>query len=178
VYARQSLAASDDRIEHRLRVCLGLSDRAQDLTRRSLLVERRRQLAIAGLQLIEQPHVLDGDHGLMGERLEQSDLPVGEEPDVGVAERDHADRDTFSNKGYAEERSEAQAPCLLAALRKLVRLHLPVSDVDDSAAQHGSAREAPADQREGELADHPGGNRAVMGDAAQPITVQAEDGRV
>ena len=35
-----------------------------------------RQLAVARLQLGEQPHVLDGDDGLVGEGLEQLDLLV------------------------------------------------------------------------------------------------------
>jgi hypothetical protein len=33
---------------------------------------------VARLQLLEQPHVLDGDHGLVGEGLEQRDVLVGE----------------------------------------------------------------------------------------------------
>ena len=33
-----------------------------------------RQLAVAPLQLLEQPGVLDGDHGLVRERLQQRDL--------------------------------------------------------------------------------------------------------
>ena len=37
-----------------------------------------RQVAVARLQLLEQPHVLDGDDGLVGEGLEQLDLLVGE----------------------------------------------------------------------------------------------------
>ena len=112
---------------------------------------------------------------MFGEGLEQGDLPLREEPRLGAAEVDRADRSAFPQEGNAEERAEAQAPCDLAALGKLVRLCLPVSDVDDPPVQHGSASEAPADQRDGELADHPGGNRAVMGDAAEPIAVQAED---
>ena len=32
------------------------------------------QVAVARLQLLEQPHVLDGDHGLVGEGLEERDL--------------------------------------------------------------------------------------------------------
>jgi hypothetical protein len=38
--------AADDRVKHGLRIRLGLRDGAQNLARRGLLVERRRQLAI------------------------------------------------------------------------------------------------------------------------------------
>ena len=36
------------------------------------------QLALARLLLLEQPRVLDGDHGLVGEGLNKFDLLVGE----------------------------------------------------------------------------------------------------
>ena len=37
-----------------------------------------REVAVAFLQFFEQPHVLDGDHGLVGEGFEQLDLRRGE----------------------------------------------------------------------------------------------------
>ena len=66
----QLTGARDDRVEHRLDVeCRteGLTDLAQ----RGQLPDRPRQLACPRLQLLEQPHVLDGDDGLVGEGLEQ-----------------------------------------------------------------------------------------------------------
>ena len=71
---------------------------------------------------------------------------------------DRAYRDAFPQEGNEEYRPEAQSPRELAALGKLVRLRLPVSDVDDPPVQHASASEAPTDQRDGELADHAGRN--------------------
>ena len=50
--------------------------------RRRLLLERLGQLAVPSLEFLEQSHVLDGDHGLVGEGLEQGDLPVREESTV------------------------------------------------------------------------------------------------
>ena len=38
------------------------------------------QFLDALLQLLEQPGVLDGDDGLVRERLQQRDLPLGERP--------------------------------------------------------------------------------------------------
>src|SRR5262245_51209628 len=40
-------------------------------------------------------HVLDGDHGLVGERRRQLDLPVSERPYRGTRQREHADRSSF-----------------------------------------------------------------------------------
>ena len=52
-----------------------------------LLLERLGQLAVPRLELLEQPHVLDRDHRLVGEGLQQRDLRVGEGPHLGRADR-------------------------------------------------------------------------------------------
>jgi hypothetical protein len=39
-----------------------------------LLLERLGQVGVLGLQFGQQPRVLDGDGGLVGERLQQRDL--------------------------------------------------------------------------------------------------------
>ena len=74
-----------NRVQHRLQVCGRTRDYTQDLGGRRLLLQRLRDLRmglgerpILGLQLPEQPHVLDGDDGLVGERVQQLDLFVGE----------------------------------------------------------------------------------------------------
>ena len=54
------------------------ADDLQDLGRRGLLLQRLGKIARARLHLVEQPRVLDGDDGLVGESLEQRDLRVGE----------------------------------------------------------------------------------------------------
>ena len=51
---------------------------AQHLRRGRLLLQRLGERPVALLQLGEQPGVLDGDHGLVGEGLQQRDLLVGE----------------------------------------------------------------------------------------------------
>ena len=45
---------------------------------RRLLLQRLGEVGVPGLQLREQPRVLDGDDRLVGEGLEQRDLAVGE----------------------------------------------------------------------------------------------------
>ena len=79
----QARGTLDDRVEDRLEVGRRGGDHAQDLGGRRLLLQRLGQLAVALLQLLEQPGVLDGDDGLVGERLEQRDLPVGERAALG-----------------------------------------------------------------------------------------------
>ena len=82
---------------------------------------------------------------------------------LGAAEDNHADRDTFSDQGGAEDCPVAVAPCDLDSLWKLVPLGLHVSDVDSSRLQHGSSRGRPPDQRDRELADRPGRDPSVLG---------------
>ena len=54
-------------------------DHAEDLGRGRLLLQRFREVPIAGLQLLEQAHVFDGNHGLISEGLEQPHLLIREE---------------------------------------------------------------------------------------------------
>ena len=60
-----------DHVQHGLDIGRRASDDAQDFTRRCLLLQRFGEL-------LEQPHVLDGDHRLVGERFEELDLRRGE----------------------------------------------------------------------------------------------------
>ena len=92
--------ALDQRIKDRLQICRGASDDTQNLARRRLLLERLSHVAIARPQLLEQPHVLDGDDSLVGEGLEQRDLFVSEGPDLRSADPDHTQRDTFAQERY------------------------------------------------------------------------------
>src|SRR5207245_10541670 len=99
------------------------------------------------------------------------DLSVREGRRFGAAEDDRAERDAFSHQGNAQYRAEAQAPRVLAAVGKLARLSLHVGDLHSPLVQHRSTSGCPAAQREGELADWPSGDLAVVGHVASPVTV-------
>ena len=71
VCARTPRRILGNRIQHRLNVRRRAGDDAQDFTRRRLLFQRF-------LEFLEQPHVLDGDHRLIGEGFEKLDLRRGE----------------------------------------------------------------------------------------------------
>ena len=64
--------ALDDGIEHRLHVRGRAADDAEHLGRCRLMLQRLAQFCVALLDFLEQPHVLDGDHGLVGEGFEKS----------------------------------------------------------------------------------------------------------
>src|SRR6516162_8551094 len=153
--------------EYRLRICGGTADHPQNLGSRRLPLQRLPSL-------VEQPHVLDRDHRLVGEGPKQGDLSFGEELRLGAAQPDRADHDTFAHQRDGKDRVEAQAPCEFAAFGKFVRLGLDVSNVHRPLIENRSARRIAADQRKRfDLSDRP-----MMGDEKEPVAIQTPDGSV
>ena len=66
--------ALDDGVEHRLHVRGRAADDAEHLGRCRLMLQRLAQFCVALLDLFEQPHVLDRDHGLSGKGFKKLDL--------------------------------------------------------------------------------------------------------
>src|SRR5918999_4344634 len=58
--------AFDDGVENWLHVRWRAADDAEHLGRGRLMLQRLAQFSIAFPQFLEQPHILDGDHGLRG----------------------------------------------------------------------------------------------------------------
>src|SRR5438093_425672 len=83
----------DDGLKHRSDVRRRARDDPQDLARRRLLLQGL-------LRLGEQAHILDGDHGLVGERLQECDLGVRERLDLRPADSDYADRYILTQERY------------------------------------------------------------------------------
>ena len=81
----------DDRAEHRLKV-EGGADGLTDLAERLELADRAGELLRPRLQLAQQAGVLDRDHRLIGEGLEERDLVVGEPAGFAAGHRDRPDR--------------------------------------------------------------------------------------
>ena len=67
-------------LEHRLQLARRGGDDLQHFRGRGLLLQGLAQIIGALAQFLEQPRVLDGDDGLLGEVLDQRDLLVGERP--------------------------------------------------------------------------------------------------
>ena len=66
----------------------------------------RASSRVRASQFLEQPHVLDGDHRLVGEGCDQLDLLVSERLDFCSLDMNHSDEGTFSQHGNSEHRSE------------------------------------------------------------------------
>ena len=74
IYPANPCGALDNGVEYRLHVCRRAADDAEHLGRCRLMLQGFAQFRIALLDLFEQPHVLDGDHRLVGEGLHQLNL--------------------------------------------------------------------------------------------------------
>ena len=73
--SRQIDRAGNDGFKHGFEFQTG-TDRLADFAQRFHFLDGFNQLARAFLQFLEQPHVLDGDHRLVGESFEKSNLLV------------------------------------------------------------------------------------------------------
>src|SRR5262245_51065666 len=165
--------------QYRLKIERRATDDLEDLCGGSLLIECLGEITIAGLQLREQADVFNRNHRLIREGLEQSNLPLAKKTSFSPPDHDCADRDARSHQGNAQQRPKTKTPSNVAARRKFVCLRLQVGDVKNSPLQHRSAGRAPTFQGAKILADGSGGgDRAVVGDQAQPVAVRAVDGDV
>ena len=88
--------ALDDGVEHRLHVRRRAADDAEHLGRRRLMLQRLAQFRVALAEFLEQAHVFDSDHRLVGEGLEKCDLLFGERPHLAAANDDDADGIPFA----------------------------------------------------------------------------------
>ncbi len=93
-------AGSSDRVEHRLRVVRRTADDTQDLG--------GRRLPLQGLLgLVEQPHVLDRDHGLVGKGRHQADLAGGKGPGPRARDADRPNRLAVPDHRHGEHTAKA-----------------------------------------------------------------------
>ena len=64
-------------VEYRLHVRGRAADDAEHFCRRSLMLQRLSQFCVALAEFLEQTHVFDCDHGLVGKGFEKLDLLLG-----------------------------------------------------------------------------------------------------
>src|SRR5215831_9459965 len=95
------------RIEHRLEISGRSANDTEHIADCGLIFERLLKLPLARLLRLEQPRVLDGDDGLVGEGLYEVDLSLCERPHRRVRERDDADDLATVQQRHREERSVA-----------------------------------------------------------------------
>jgi hypothetical protein len=130
------------RLKDRFQLAWRAGDHTQHLGGRGLLLQRFRELAGACLHLVEQPHVLDRDHRLVGEGSEQLDLLVGKGLHRATSQGDDADRAAFPQQRDTEHGPQSAEFLRLAqdvfGIGRNVR-HLHGSARDDRSPKHGSS---------------------------------------
>ncbi len=132
-------ATVEDLVEHRCGVGHRTADHLQHLGRGGLLLQRL-------LGLVEQPHVLDRDHRLVGEGLEQPDVLFGEGPHLGASHQDRAEGASFAHQRHRKSgamtilaREFLPEPKLLSRVLQIRDVHRP--PVDDGTPHHRGAVE-------------------------------------
>ena len=77
----------DERLQHRLQIEGRAADDLEHVGGGGLLLQRFAQDLGARLHLVEQAHVLDRDHGLIGKGLDQIDLLIRERLELSCDDR-------------------------------------------------------------------------------------------
>ena len=76
------------------------------LGRCGLMLKGLAQFRVAFLDLLEQPHVFDGNHGLVGESFEKTDLFFRERSNFRATNEDNADGNTLAKQRWATMQCE------------------------------------------------------------------------
>jgi hypothetical protein len=141
--ASEPIRPHDDGLQHRLEV-QRRADRAADLAERRELLHRVHQLGRPRSQLLEQTDVLDGDHCLVGERLEQLDLLRREGTAGGATDGNGADGSSFAEHRHRQHASIADRPCKAGVV---LRLTLDINDVADGSIEDRATPGEPPGRR-------------------------------
>src|SRR5215467_5820722 len=98
--------ALGDRVEHGLDVGRRTRDYAQYLGGCCLIFKGFLQLALTRLLGFEQPRILDGDDGLVGEGLDEFDLPSGERLPLFARQQQQSNKLTLAYERYTKARAK------------------------------------------------------------------------
>ena len=120
-----------DRFEHGLHVRRRAADDLENLRRRGLPLP-------CLLGLVEQAHVLDGNHGLIGEGLQKRDLLVREWSRFSAADTDYADRISLAHQGNGQGAAEPSRSS--SGTNDIIRVLENVGDRDNAPSQNRSGR--------------------------------------
>src|SRR5262249_29662789 len=97
----------DERIENRLELGDRAADDLEHIGGGGLLLQRFTEIARARLHLVEQPYVLDRNHRLVGEGLDQLDLFVGKWSHDRAVHDEHTNRSSLPQERHTEHCAKA-----------------------------------------------------------------------
>ena len=127
-------------------------DRLADLAERAQLLNGLRQLAGARLHLVKQPHVLNGDHRLIGKCRHQLDLLLRKRALCLSCENEHPNGQTFAHERNAEHGAKTHSPLHFprrefSIRENIVHMHRP-------GFEHRTSRDRATSHVQGPLADY------------------------
>ncbi len=103
-----------------------------------LVLARQLQLPVLFLDFVEQPHVLDCDHRLIGEGCDELNLLVGERRDLCFPQGNCAERRALTQQWYSQHGPEALQ---FQRFRKIIFwVRLGVCDLDRTELQQRATR--------------------------------------
>jgi hypothetical protein len=92
--------ALDDGVKDRLHVRGRAADDTEHLGGCGLMLQGLAQFCVTLAEFLKQPHVLDGDHGLVGEGFDEIDLPIRKRFDHVTPNREASYRRSFSQQRH------------------------------------------------------------------------------
>src|SRR5262249_15125091 len=94
--------ALNDGVEHRLHIRGRAADDAEYLTRCRLMLQRLAQFGVALLQFLEQSHIFNRNHRLVGESFEESYLLFAKGSNLRAANMNRTNRNIFTHQWYSQ----------------------------------------------------------------------------
>jgi len=134
----------EHRLKNRLERARRTADQLEHLRRGGLVFQSLLQLPCSRLLSFEQPRILDGDDGLVGERLKQRDLPIGKRTNLGASDRYCTDCFASAHKRDGKNGAMTESPGNLASLRILICFGLQICNMDCFSVQDGTSNHARA----------------------------------
>src|SRR5262249_20095074 len=104
-------------------------------------LDRLGELAGARLHLVEQPHVLDRDHRLVGEGLQERDLSIGEQPRLNARDRNRPNGDAVAH--YWDPYDTAVTPDHCHRAKRIVVVGVDIRDLHHASLEYRMSRRAP-----------------------------------
>ena len=166
----------DQRVEHCREVEGRPADYLQNIGGCRLLAQRLAEFAAARLHLVEQAHIFDGNHSLIGEGLQQRDLSRREKPWPRSSDVDGADRAAFPEHRHGSDGAGVDGRRHVANC--VVGVSLEVGDLLDLAAHHRPGNGGATTGRDGIGADHclmALCRKSVLGNKMDKFAVEPED---
>ena len=128
----QHLGDADDGVERRAQLVAHVGEELR------LVLTRLGKLPALVLDFVEQPHILDGDSGLVSERGDQLDLLVGKGANCTTYQRNDSDWSSFPQQWNAEHGTIALARSKMLELRRVFIVFANIGDMNDLRLQQGS----------------------------------------